>query len=435
MGKRLSPLLLALALLLSACAPAASGGADFTADQVLQTALAACPDADDSQLHTLSQEELADYIPARYGLEDGQWTDAAIAIQEGMSAFEVGVLLLEADTDGQSAQESLETYRSSRQGDFTGYAPDQAALAEQGQVLLLDRYLILLICQDPDSAAAAVEALLAGETAPVSSPSGAPAEESAPLTSSSPAPSDDLTSQSPPPEEASEAPADESETPTGLVEPSPSPSAASPDPTAPTSDPAADRYPYTDPNIDDMTIYDTDPILAAWRSGDRSALGEKDAAILAAAEEVLQEVTDSGMDDYETERAVYRWLVENVDYDWTHQSFFQATDPDSSDPYGALVDHTAICLGFATAFQLLMDMSGVECITVVGAAYGSSEDHAWNMVRLDGEWYCVDATWDIGVPEAYWSYFNVTSDYMAATDHQWDYASVPEATAADGGRG
>lgn len=58
------------------------------------------------------------------------------------------------------------------------------------------------------------------------------------------------------------------------------------------------------------------------------------------------------------------------------------------------------------------------------------------MVRLNGEWYCVDATWDAGKEKpARWSYFNVTSDWMADTDHQWDYASVPEATATDGGRG
>ncbi len=182
-----------------------------------------------------------------------------------------------------------------------------------------------------------------------------------------------------------------------------------------------------------MTLYDTTAILAAWQSGDRSALSEKDAAILAAAEEVLQAVTSSDMGAYETERAVYRWLTEQVAYDWDHQSFFQTMDPDSSNPYGALVNRKAICLGYASAFQLLMDMSGVECITVVGAAFSSQEDHAWNMVRLDGDWYCVDVTWDMGLPEKYWCYFNVTSDYMAATDHQWHYANVPEATAMDGG--
>lgn len=440
MGKQFLPILLLFALLLPGCAPADSSAstADFTAQQVLQAALSACPEAqaDGGQLHTLSQEELAGYLPALYGLEAGQWTDAAVAVQDGMSVFELGVILLAEDTDGQAALESLDAYRVGRQGDFTGYAPDQAALAERGQALLLERYLILLICQDPDSAAAAAEALLSGESVPVFSPSDPPAAENTPQISASLESSEVPSSQSLPPNEASEAPADAGEAPTGIVEPSPAPSpVVSPAPSVPVHDPAAGRTPYTDPDIDDMTLYDTDPILSAWRSGDSSALGEKDAAILSAAEAVLQEATDHGMSAYETERAVYRWLVETVGYDWAHQSFFQTMDPDSSNPYGALVNHTAICLGYATTFQLLMDMAGVECITVVGAAFGSSEDHAWNMVRLNGSWYCVDATWDMGVPERYWSYFNVTSDWMAQTDHQWDYASVPEATATDGGRG
>ena len=95
-----------------------------------------------------------------------------------------------------------------------------------------------------------------------------------------------------------------------------------------------------------------------------------------------------------------------------------------------LVGKYGICLGFATTFQLLMDMADVECITVVGAAFNSAEYHAWNMVKLEGEWYCVDVTWDEGNTVA-WKhrYFNVTSDFMRQTDHQWDYENTPEATA------
>ena len=106
-------------------------------------------------------------------------------------------------------------------------------------------------------------------------------------------------------------------------------------------------------------------------------------------------------------------------------------------PYGGLVDQMATCMGFATSLQLLLDMAGVECITVVGATLGSTGDHAWNMVRLDGEWYCVDATWDFqyweNTPPG-WRFFNVTSDYMARTNHQWDYANTPEATAEGHGK-
>ena len=71
---------------------------------------------------------------------------------------------------------------------------------------------------------------------------------------------------------------------------------------------------------------------------------------------------------------------------------------------------------------------------LVGASYSSREDHAWNMVRLNGEWYCVDSTWDEAMRD-HWRYFNVTSERMIGTDHQWDYENVPEATAGDGGRG
>ena len=106
------------------------------------------------------------------------------------------------------------------------------------------------------------------------------------------------------------------------------------------------------------------------------------------------------------------------------------------------MNHTAVCLGYATTFQLLMDMAGVECITVAGASRSSTEDHGWNVVRLNGNWYCVDVTWDANYREygysrgreSEWRYFNITSNEMAATDHQWDYANIPEAVTRGNGR-
>ena len=67
--------------------------------------------------------------------------------------------------------------------------------------------------------------------------------------------------------------------------------------------------------------------------------------------------------------------------------------------------------------QLLMDLAGVECITVVGASSGSTSDHAWNMVRLEGEWYCVDPTWDDQVTYISYDYFLVSDGHMDG--HIW----------------
>lgn len=206
---------------------------------------------------------------------------------------------------------------------------------------------------------------------------------------------------------------------------------ADPDPDYP------DRVRFTPPNEEDMSIYDTSAILAAWEAGDPSGLSGDDREIYDAAKAILAEIMEDGMSGLEKETAAYRWLVNNVDYDWSHQDALAETDRRAYGPYGGLVDRTAVCLGYAVSFQLLMDMSGVECITVVGAGFNSTGDHAWNMVKLDGEWYCVDATWDANAreqrqEEQAWRYFNLTSDEMAR-NHQWDYANTPEATAEDRG--
>ena len=201
-----------------------------------------------------------------------------------------------------------------------------------------------------------------------------------------------------------------------------------------------DRCLFTPPNRVDMSLYDTSAIRAAWELGDPSGLSEYDREIYDGAEKVLGEVLEDGMSGYEKERAVYGWMIDNVGYDWTLEDWMEETTRESFTPHGGLVERKAVCLGFAATFQLLMDLAGVECVTVVGASHNSRSDHAWNMVRLDGEWYCLDVTWDVGEnsgrsqPED-WIYFNVTSDFMADSGHQWDYANTPEATAEGRGRG
>lgn len=193
--------------------------------------------------------------------------------------------------------------------------------------------------------------------------------------------------------------------------------------------------PFTPPNEYDMSIYDTSAILAAWEVGSPEGLGRRDKWMYERCVELIGQLISEDMSDYEKEWAIYRWLIREVNYDWRQNDPTQTAPRTSFQPYGALINDTAVCLGYATTFQLFMDLLGIECMTVVGAAFDSSGDHAWNMVKLNGEWYCVDATWDLGhkTPERC-KYFNVTSDHMAKTDHQWDYENTPMATATDGGK-
>lgn len=56
-----------------------------------------------------------------------------------------------------------------------------------------------------------------------------------------------------------------------------------------------------------------------------------------------------------------------------------------------------VCEGYARAFKVLCDQSGINCTLVDGyarTAYGSAEEHMWNYAQVDGAWYGVDVTWN-----------------------------------------
>lgn len=68
----------------------------------------------------------------------------------------------------------------------------------------------------------------------------------------------------------------------------------------------------------------------------------------------------------------------------------------SQEAYGILVAGTAVCNGYAQAFQLLAAASGITSVVVTGEANGgvTTGPHAWNRVLIDGQWLVVDTTWD-----------------------------------------
>lgn len=169
---------------------------------------------------------------------------------------------------------------------------------------------------------------------------------------------------------------------------------------------------------------------------DSHNLSAYDKSIYDNAKNVLDHIIHDGMSDFQKEIAIYEWILQNIEYDWSYTDPLAETSRGSYTPYGGLVNHFAICLGYATSFQFLSELSGIETITVVGASRGL--DHSWDMIRLNGEWYCVDISWDIpyhdsGKDVREWRFFNTASNYMAKTGHQWGYDNIPEATAEDHG--
>ena len=142
------------------------------------------------------------------------------------------------------------------------------------------------------------------------------------------------------------------------------------------------------------------------------------AELLAVCEEILGKI-DADASDYQKEKKIHDYLVRHVAYGYPEGREFD--DSMGYHAYGALVQGKAVCNGYAQAMKLLCDLAGVECSLITGRADG--ENHAWNLVCLDDEWYHVDVTWDDPEPDdperLLYSYFNL-DDIQMKESHIWD---------------
>lgn len=82
--------------------------------------------------------------------------------------------------------------------------------------------------------------------------------------------------------------------------------------------------------------------------------------------------------------------------------------------YGTFVEKQAVCDGFAKAMQILLDRIDIDTMFVTGMI--GSVPHAWNLVKIDDEWYHLDLTSDKYVKEDNGTTKTVVHTYFNVTD-------------------
>lgn len=182
-------------------------------------------------------------------------------------------------------------------------------------------------------------------------------------------------------------------------------------------------------------------ILRAWETGDRSALTPDETLCMDAALAMAQRCREGSASLLETERRVYDAICAHVVYDGS-----AGIDEYGSPLYrritsciGGLLDGRAQCLGYAETFYLVGRLTGLDVEMQYGFP-GNDMDvkHAWNLVRLGGQYYMTDVCWGDTSGDSFepdtpsYAYFNLGQDALPQGRHAYPEAEVaPVAAVTD----
>lgn len=92
-----------------------------------------------------------------------------------------------------------------------------------------------------------------------------------------------------------------------------------------------------------------------------------------------------GLNEYEKELEIHDRLSYSVEY-----SHLEELPREYHTAEGSLLEGVGVCDSFAKALQLIYSRAGIDSIIVLGSLDGNP--HAWNMVKINNEWYHVDLT-------------------------------------------
>ena len=121
------------------------------------------------------------------------------------------------------------------------------------------------------------------------------------------------------------------------------------------------------------------------------------------------------LSDVDKVMAVHDYLIDHIEYSNPHIRSFA---------YGALIEGKAVCQGYAQSLAMILNNLNVECHTIVAMTKGSNPVlHEWVRVKLDGEWYYIDLTWDDTpwAEDKNYKYFLINTD-MISKDHETGYS-------------
>lgn len=135
--------------------------------------------------------------------------------------------------------------------------------------------------------------------------------------------------------------------------------------------------------------------------------------------------------DLDRTRALFTWLATNITYDLNEAKngsriAYKFSSPQDREKKEfefrtALISRTlktrkGVCEGYASVFVEVCRQMGIEAVIVPGTSrthpsqIGKTpnwQDHAWNAVKIDGQWKLIDLTWAAGTVDTHTGKFRM----------------------------
>lgn len=124
--------------------------------------------------------------------------------------------------------------------------------------------------------------------------------------------------------------------------------------------------------------------------------------------ELIHATCHEGMNDWQKALSVHDYMATHIAYDNTQVL---------NSGYDALTKGSSACEGYAQLYLDVMRRIGIPCQIAECDDTGDGIGHAWNLIRLDGDWYHVDVTWDDATPDIYG---RVLHTHFLRTDDQFN---------------
>ena len=161
---------------------------------------------------------------------------------------------------------------------------------------------------------------------------------------------------------------------------------------------------------------------------------------------------DDSMSAYDVALRLHVKLISSVDYDTIALNKETAEGGPAEDKIdylrticGVFLDGKAVCEGYARAIQYLLQKCGVESAEVAGYILKDNGErdggHAWNIIKIDGDYYYLDSTWDdssntvqtVKTNDLGFNYFAITTEELTRTrDLSLNPTDMPNCTAIRG---